>query len=278
MPGSGIRRDQRIWEDKVKKWFVFLFVVLGLVFITSPVEAGGRQPTPSKTPVVTTTPEPTSTTPVETPVPTETQPVLTPAPTETEMGTVSPTFVITVEPTGTDAPAEPTKETPTPGSSYTTTPAPTGTPTPVFEETSSSTWEAPTLQPSCGDVETCPTNSHELTWGEMAPIGDSVSEFYSLTGCLLGEQIHVRLSLLPFSIIWRGEFYPAQYDAALGLWVLSSPDRGAIVVEGTYEGAFSWEKWPELKRASVKTYMVDTWPQWPGIESAPDWWRPVRAD
>jgi hypothetical protein len=268
VPGCGIRRGQWVWEDKVKKiFFVLFFVLLGLAMVASPVEAGGRKPTPSKTPVVTLTPEPTPTVPVE-----------TPAPTEIETGTVSPTHEITIEPTGTDLPVEPTKETPTPGYSFTVTPAPTGTPTPVFEETSSSTSEGPRPQPSCGFEEACPTNSHELSWAAMSPAGDSVSEFYSLTDCFVGEQIHVRLSLVPFSIIWRGEFHPAQLDPELGLWVLSSPDRGAIVVEGTYEGAFSWEFWPELERASVKTFFVDTWPQWPGIESAPDWWKPVRVE
>jgi hypothetical protein len=251
----------------VKKFFVIFFVILGLALCASPVEAGGRKPTPSKTPVVTTTPEPTPTQPVE-----------TPAPTAIETGTVSPTIIIPVEPTGTDVPVEPTKETPTPGSSFTVTPPPTETPTPVFEETTSSTSEGPASQPSCGSETICPTNSHELAWAEMSPAGDTVSEFYSLTGCLDGEQIHVRLKLAPFSIIWRGEFHPAQFDSELGRWVLSSPDRGAIVVEGTYEGAFSWDLWPELKRAKVRTFFVDTWPQWPGIESAPDWWKPVRVE
>jgi len=247
-----------------KRILIFIFVVLGLVLIASPVQAGGQKPTPTKTPVVTMTPEPTGTVPVETPTLTETR-------------TPSPTHEITIEPTGT-VPLEPTKDTPTPGSSFTVTPPATLTPTPVFEETTSSTWEGPNPQPRCGDEGVCPTNSHELSWTEMFPLDEVVSDFYSLTDCIEGEQIHVRLSLAPFSVIWRGEFHPAQLDPELGFWVLSSPDWGAVVVEGTHQGAFSWEEWPELKRAKVKTYFVDTWPQWPGIKSVPDWWRPVRAE
>ena len=112
-------------------------------------------PTPTDTPVPTSTETPTPTesstptpTPTDTPVPTSTE---TPVPTSTE----TPTPTATVEPTPTDTPIPTSTETPTPTPTDTPVPTSTETPTPTPTDTPVPTsTETPTPTPTDTPIPT----------------------------------------------------------------------------------------------------------------------------
>ena len=56
------------------------------------------------------------------------------------------------------------------------------------------------------------------------------------------------ISSVPFTLIWSMQYLPAQLTSD-GYWFISAPPDGTwIIINGTYEGPFSWEDWPELTR------------------------------
>jgi hypothetical protein len=56
------------------------------------------------------------------------------------------------------------------------------------------------------------------------------------------------ISTVPFTLIWDMQYLPAKLMSD-GLWFISAPPDGTwILIEGTYEGPFSWTDWPNLTR------------------------------